>query len=28
MAEVIALLLEERAAMHDHCAMVCSKMKK
>jgi putative copper export protein len=28
MAEVIALLLEERAAMQDHCAMVCSKMKK
>jgi hypothetical protein len=28
MAEVIALLLEERTAMQDHCATACSMMKK
>ena len=28
MAEVIALLLEERTAMQDHCARTCSMMKK
>jgi len=28
MANVIAVLLEERAAMQDHCAMACSMMKK
>ncbi len=28
MAEVIALLLEERAAMQEHCATMCSMMKK
>jgi hypothetical protein len=28
MANVIAVLLEERTAMQDHCAMACSMMKK
>jgi hypothetical protein len=28
MADVIAVLLEERTAMQDHCATACSMMKK
>ena len=28
MADVIAVLLEERGAMHDHCATMMAMMKK
>ena len=28
MADVIAILLEERAAMQEHCAAMCGKMQK
>jgi hypothetical protein len=28
MADVIAIVLEERAAMQEHCAAMCGKMPK